>query len=68
MIHDIELSKDTNREFKASPVSKPIEEAKVEFTVETLKDNSLWFGYLQEHCILPPEMKELTTKFETFYK
>lgn len=67
MFNDIKLSKDTNKEFKESPVAKAIEESGVDFTVETLT-NGHWPDQQQEPCILPPEMKEITTKFETFYK
>ena len=57
MLGEIEHSKEINIQFKESRVYKSIEEAGVEFTVETLSDGSLWRGSQEENCILPPEMK-----------
>jgi cullin 4 len=67
MFNDIYLSKDTIDEFKKTAMSKEIVEAGVEFTVETLT-NGHWPDQQQEACVLPPELKDITTKFETFYK
>ena len=67
MLSEIEHSKEINILFKYSRVYKPIEDAGVEFTVDILSDGSFWCGSQEENCILPPEMKKLTTNFETFY-
>lgn len=67
MLSEIEHSKEINIQFKYSRVYESIEETGIEFTVEILSDGSFWRGSQEEDCILPPEMKKLTTNFETFY-
>jgi hypothetical protein len=67
MFTDMNLSKDLMVEFKTTAASKSIDTSGVEFVAEVLT-NGHWPEQNTAPCTLPPEMKEITSKFEQFYK
>jgi hypothetical protein len=67
MFTDMNLSKDLMVEFKATPSARAIENQGIEFVAEVLT-NGHWPEQNAAACTLPPEMKEITSKFEQFYK
>ncbi len=67
MFNDINLSKDLIDEFKKTSLSNQIATMGIEFSAEVLT-NGHWPDQQQAACTLPPEIKDITIKFETFYK
>lgn len=67
MFTDMNLSKNLMEEFRKTPQAKSIIDAGVEFVSEVLT-NGHWPEQPAAACTLPPEMKDLSSKFEMFYK
>ena len=67
MFTDMNLSKALMAEFKSSHGAKAIATQGIEFTVDVLT-NGHWPEQEAAACTLPPEMKDVTAKFEQFYK
>jgi hypothetical protein len=63
MFKDIQLSKTIMDEFKGTQTSKMITAAGVEFSAEILT-NGHWPDQQEVACTLPPELKDITQKFE----
>lgn len=63
MFKDIQLSKTIMDEFKSTQTSKMIAAAGVEFSAEVLT-NGHWPDQQEVACTLPPELKDITQKFE----
>jgi hypothetical protein len=67
MFTDINLSKEMIAEFKNTPNFRSIAAAGVDYEAEVLT-NGHWPEKVQGGCTLPPEMKDISLKFENFYK
>lgn len=67
MFTDMNLSKDLMAEFKQNAAARQIEQQGIEFVAEVLT-NGHWPEQGAAACTLPPEMKDITSKFEQFYK
>ena len=67
MFTDMTLSKDLMKEFKNSQVAKSIQDQDIDFVAEVLT-NGHWPEQEAAACTLPPEMRDITQKFEQFYK
>ena len=67
MLNDINISKDLNEEFKKTMMAKQIEESGIIFNAEILTSGH-WPDQHTIPCILSDEMKNITAKFEVFYK
>ena len=67
MIKEMILSKDLIDEYKQNEDYNIILAMGVEFDAQVLA-NGHWPIQQQDLCILPPEIKNFTIKFEKFYK
>jgi hypothetical protein len=67
MFNDITLSKTIMNEFKDQQVYKQIHSDGVDFSTEVLT-NGHWPKQQESACIIPHELKEISIKFENFYK
>lgn len=67
MFNDINLSKELTNDFKKTAQARQISETGIEFVVEVLT-NGHWPDNQQASCNLSPELKDITIKFENFYK
>jgi len=63
MFTDMNLSKDLMAEFKQNAAARQIEQQGIEFVAEVLT-NGHWPEQNAAACTLPPEMKDITSKFE----
>lgn len=67
MFTDMNLSKTLMDEYKKTPSAASIVQSGIEFQAEVLT-NGHWPEQPTAACTLPPEMKDLSYKFEMFYK
>jgi hypothetical protein len=63
MFNDINISKDAMKEFKETQYARTIANSGVDFTAEILT-NGHWPENPPAACTLPPELKDISSKFE----
>ena len=67
MFNDMNLSKTIMKDFKDHQIYKQIQNQGIDFSIEILT-NGHWPNQQDVACTLPSELKEITIKFEQFYK
>lgn len=63
MFNDINISKELMNDFKGTQYAKTIASTGVEFSAEVLT-NGHWPENPPAACTLPPELKDISSKFE----
>lgn len=63
MFNDINISKDAMKEFKETQYARTIAYSGVDFSAEILT-NGHWPENPPAACTLPPELKDISSKFE----